>query len=157
MVTRPKNKDAGQEAANNVQYGDTILLHFRISSQNGKEIDSTFGSEPIQITLGHQALAENLEKCLIGLPVGERHVFQLEPYQAFGARDAALIQEIPLTEFLPDCLPKENNLINFAMPSGVTLAGTIKSLTPTHAMVDFNHPLSDCPILFEVEVMQILG
>ena len=157
MVTRPKNKNAGQEAAHSVQTGDTILLHFRISSQHSQEIDSTFSSEPIQITLGHQTLAENLEKCLIGLPVGERHVFQLEPYQAFGVHDAALIQEIALTEFPQDSLPKENSLIDFAMPSGVTLAGTIKSLTPTHAMVDFNHPLSDCPILFEVEVMQILG
>ena len=157
MVTRPKNKNAGQEAARSAQYGDTVLLHFRISSQNGQEIDSTFSGEPIQITLGQQTLADNLEKCLIGLPVGERHVFQLEPYQAFGVQDAALIQEIDLTEFPQGSLPKENSLIDFTMPSGVTLAGTIKSLTPTHAMVDFNHPLSDCPILFEVEVMQILG
>ena len=157
MVTRPKNKNACADAANSAQYGATVLLHFRISSQHGHEIDSTFSGEPIQITLGQQTLAENLEKCLIGLAVGERHVFQLEPYQAFGVHDAALIQEIDLTEFPQGMLPKENSLIDFTMPSGVTLAGTIKSFTQTHAMVDFNHPLSDCPILFEVEVVQILG
>ena len=157
MAIRPKNKNACADAARTAQYGDTVLLHFRISSQNGQEIDSTFSGEPIQITLGQQALAENLEKCLIGLQVGERHVFQLEPYQAFGVHDAALIQEIAVAEFPQGSLPTENSLIDFTMPSGVTLAGTIKSLTPIHAMVDFNHPLSDCPILFEVEVMQILG
>ena len=74
---------------NTVGTGDTIVLHYKLSSASGAEIESTFEDEPIEITLGQGALAWNLESCLLGLPPHERHVFLLEPAQAFACRASA--------------------------------------------------------------------
>ena len=139
-----------------VKPGDTLTLHYKITAVNGTEIDSTFGGEPIQITLGCNELAQNLENCLIGVLPGERHVFQLEPWQAFGVSNPELIKEIALEEFPADIPARPGSLIEFSLPNGTVLTGTVKSTTNSHATVDFNHPLSDCPILFEVEVLRIL-
>lgn len=139
-----------------VRPGDRLLLHYKLSALDGTEIENTFGGAPLAVGLGRNELPENLEQWLIGLSAGERHQFQLEPWAAFGASDPALIQEIALTEFPPGMPVEENSLIEFAMPNGTTLAGLVKAKTRSHALVDFNHPLSDCPVLFEVEVVEIL-
>lgn len=139
-----------------IRHGDRVILHYRLGAVDGTEIDSTFGGEPVTLALGGGELAENLEKCLIGLEPGGRHVFYLAPEQAFGTSDRSLVQQIPLEEFPPDMPLDENSLIEFTLPNGTGLVGILKSRSQTHATVDFNHPLSDCPVVFEVEVLEVL-
>ncbi len=135
--------------------GDTLLLHYSVSSPTGAIAESTFGGEPVTVTLGQGALAETLERCLIGLTPGERHVFLLEPGQAFGYSDPALVQRMARSAFPADVPLKPNALIEFNLPNGTTLPGLIKEVGQDEVVVDFNHPLSDCPVNFEVEVLEI--
>lgn len=135
--------------------GDTIQMHYKLSSRNEVVLENTFDEAPIQITLGSGELALNLEQYLIGLPLHERHVFMLDPVQAFGFRDERLIQRIPLAEFPPGMALQEQAMIAFKMPNGTTLPGLVLTLEPNQAVVDFNHPLADCAVLFEVEVLEI--
>lgn len=138
-----------------VALGDRILMHYKLGSQSGAELENTFDAEPITLTLGQNELAPNLEQYLIGLPLHERHVFMLDPAQAFGYRDAALIQKILLKEFPAAITPAPDAMIEFQMPNGATLAGRVLEVGANEVVVDFNHPLADCPVLFEVEVLEI--
>lgn len=138
-----------------VASGDTIVMHYKLGSQSGAELENTFDAEPITLTLGRNELASNLEYYLIGLPLHERHVFMLDPAQAFGYRDEGLIQRIALSEFPATLTPEPDAMIEFQMPSGVTLAGNVLEVGPSEAVVDFNHPLADYPVLFEVEILAI--
>ena len=138
-----------------VQPGDTLSLHFALRLRGGDEIDSSFDDAPITLTLGDGTLIPSLEQWLIGLTPGERHVFLLEPAQAFGARDPALMQILPLTDF--DAMPERDSVIEFSLPNGSTLAGRIVALTNTQAQVDFNHLLAGLSIEFEVEVVEIIA
>lgn len=139
----------------NVSPGDTIVLHYKLSSRDGTDIENTFDEEPMEITLGQGELAWNLENCLLGLPLHERHVFMLEAAQAFGCFDERLIQRIPLTEFPADMHVAPQMMVEFALPNGTTMPGVIREIDQSDAVVDFNHPLSDCPVDFEVEVLEI--
>jgi len=139
----------------NVGPGDTIVLHYKLSSSSGADIESTFEDAPIEITLGQGELAANLENCLLGLPLHERHVFMLEAAQAFGCWSESLVQRLPLTEFPPDMVLAPQTMIEFQLPNGTTLPGVIREIDQSEAVVDFNHPLSDCPVNFEVEVLEI--
>ena len=135
--------------------GDTIVLHYKISSPNGTEIESTFEDEPIELTLGQGALVWNLEFYLVGLPLHERHVFMLDPAQAFGCFDEQLVQSLPLSDFPAELALAPQMIVEFQLPNGSSMPGTIQSIGETEAVVDFNHPLSDCPVHFEVEVLKI--
>lgn len=137
-----------------VKHGDTLTLHFRLATLSGKELDSTFDSEPISLRLGSGELDDNLEKLLIGLPVGVRHEFTLEPEQAFGSADPVLIRELPRQAFPAD-LPPVGSLVEFTQPDGSALAGLVMKIGEDTVTVDFNHPLSDCHVRFEVEVLAI--
>jgi FKBP-type peptidyl-prolyl cis-trans isomerase SlpA len=144
-----------EASGDTVAYGDTVTLHYRLSSADGHEFESTFGSEPATFTLGQGELSENLERWLIGLPAHETHVFQLEPEQAFGRSDPALVQRIALSEFPPDMPVEPRTLLEFTLPNGTQLSGTVLEKDANEAVVDFNHPLCDCPVWFEVEVLAI--
>lgn len=137
-----------------VKHGDTLTLHFRLTTLSGEVLDSTFDSEPISLRLGSGELDDNLEKLLIGLPVGVRHEFTLEPEQAFGSADPALIRELPRQAFPAD-LPPVGSLVEFTQPDGSALPGLVMDIGGDTVTVDFNHPLSDCSVRFEVEVLAI--
>jgi FKBP-type peptidyl-prolyl cis-trans isomerase SlpA len=137
-----------------VEPGDTLTLHFALSALNGSTLDSTFGSEPVTLRLGCGELDDNLEKCLIGLETGNRYEFTLEAEHAFGHDDPTLIQQIPKAAF-SDEVPAPGNLMEFTQPDGATRAGIIREIGFDQITVDFNHPLSDCVVRFEVEVLAI--
>jgi len=139
----------------NVGPGDSIVLHYKLSSSDGTEIESTFDDAPIELTLGQGELAWNLENCLLGLPLNERHVFMLEATQAFGSWNESLVQRLPLTEFPADMSLAPQMMIEFQLPNGTTMPGVVREIDQSEAVVDFNHPLSDCPVNFEVEVLEI--
>ncbi len=137
-----------------VQPGDTLTLHFRLAALNGGELDNTFGAEPVVVCLGSGELDANLEKCLIGLEPGIRYEFTLEPQQAFGHDDPTLIRQIAKAAFVGG-VPAPGSLVEFIQPDGGALAGVIREIGSDQVAVDFNHPLSDCVVRFEVEILAI--
>ena len=141
-----------------VAFGDTISLRYAIRMRNGNEIVSNFeDAEPDIITVGDGTIAPNLEKWLIDLKAGERHVFLLDPWQAFGISSEEMVQTINSQDIPSDMKLETGKLVEFELPNGQTLAGTILEIGPDGVKVDFNHPLADCPIEFEVEVIDIKG
>ena len=139
-----------------VAWGDTIRLRYAIRFRNGEEIVSNFEeAEPDTLTLGDGRLAQSLEQWLIGLKPGERHVFLLEPWQAFGVSSEELLQTLKPQDIPPGMQLEPGTLVEFELPNGQTLAGSILDVGPEGVRVDFNHPLADCPIEFAVEVVAI--
>jgi FKBP-type peptidyl-prolyl cis-trans isomerase SlpA len=143
-----------------VRLDSLVTLHYRVATGDDIEVIATFGSTPATLQLGSGELAPPLEACLEDLPVGERHVFLLEPSQAFGPHNPDLVRRMPKSE-LPnggaDITPL--TLVEFTAPSelgGAIFAGLVREIDDTAALVDFNHPLAGKSIRFEVEVIGIL-
>lgn len=147
-----------------VRLDSLVTLNYRVvvadGSTAGIEIVSTFGSTPATLQLGSGELAPTLEACLEDLPVGERHVFLLEPEQAFGPHNPELVKRMAKSE-LPGGGAKVEPLalIEFEAPSqfsGAKFAGIVRETDDDSALIDFNHPLAGKSIRFEVEVIGIL-
>ena len=139
-----------------VRAGNLITLHDRVATGDDTELVSTFGSTPATLQLGSGELAPPLENCLIGVNVGERHVFLLEPDQAFGAHNPQLTQRMARAALPPDSSPELHGLIQFAAPNGDKFTGIVRELDDEAVLVDFNHPLAGKPVRFEVEIIGIL-
>lgn len=136
--------------------GNLITLHYRVATGDDTELVSTFDSTPATLQLGSGELAAPLEHCLIGVNVGERHVFLLEPDQAFGAHNPQLTQRMARTALPPDSSPELHGLIQFAAPNGDKFTGIVRELDDEAVLVDFNHPLAGKPVRFEVQIIGIL-
>lgn len=138
-----------------VQPGDTIDLRYALRLSDGTEILSNFDdAEADTITLGDGTLSSNLEQWLMGLTEGERHVFLLEPEQAFGVSTPDKIHHLPRARIASDMPLHVDTLVEFTLDDGQTLTGRILDIAAEHVEVDFNHPLAGLALQFEVEITQ---
>lgn len=133
-----------------------VTLNYRIASSDDDELISTFGSRPATLQLGNGELAPTLERCLAGLPVGERRVFLLEAQQAFGVHHPQLVQRLPRAKLPEGKEIAMMTLLEFSAPDGGRYTGLVREIDEQAALIDFNHPLAGKSIRFEVEVIGIL-
>ena len=75
-----------------VQPDSYIALHYRVANSDDIDFVSTFGTGPATLQLGTGELAPMLERCIIGIEPGQRHVFLLDPDQAFGEHNPQLVR-----------------------------------------------------------------
>ena len=135
--------------------GSPVTLHLSIRLEDGTEAVSTFAEEPVTLTMGDGTLQPGLELALYGLCPGATQTLKLLPDQAYGPRDPALIQFMPMTDFDGSVTPKIGQIVAFAMPDGDEIPGTIRSVDEGRIEVDFNHPLAGHEITFEVEILRV--
>lgn len=137
-----------------LRMGDRVTLHYRLTCGGG-EVVSTWASAPETFTLGSGEIDPRLEVLLLGLKTGEHTTFALAPGQAFGERSEALVQRMARSEFPPTLELKLGHTVDFSLPNGQTLHGTLLHLTDSEVEIDFNHPLAGLPVEFEVQILAI--
>jgi len=136
-----------------------VTLHYRIALADGTEVLSTFGSTPATLALGAGELALGLERCLrdlIGAGPGRRRAFQLEPDEAFGTHQDALVQTMPRSRFDAALALEPGGAVEFSAPDGSRHVGMVRSLDTRDVVVDFNHPLAGRSLRFEAELVAVL-
>lgn len=137
-----------------IRMGDRVTLHYRLAC-GGQEVVSTFTEAPETFTLGSGEIDPRLEVLLLGLKAGEHTTLALAPGQAFGNRDEGLVQRMARREFTPTQDLQVGHTVDFSLPNGQTLHGTILDLSDTEVEIDFNHPLAGLPVEFEVLILAI--
>jgi len=140
--------------------GSFLTLHYRLSSQQGESIVSTFEENPATLQIGLGQLAPFLEQCLIGLSEGTHRTFDLPPDQAFGPRNPDLLQRVSLATLRQNSDTDENyavgDLVDFAAPGGGRFAGVLREMGEHDALFDFNHPLAGQHVKFEVRIIGVM-
>ena len=136
--------------------GSRVTLHLSILLEDRTEALSTFGEDPLVITVGDGTLRPGLELAIYGLAAGDTQTLNLYPDQAYGERDPALVQPMPRTDFDHDFSPEPGQIIAFTLPDGEDVAGRVVEVDEGHVEVDFNHPLAGHEITFRVEILDVL-
>ena len=155
-------------SAPRVQPGSFLTLHYRLAGPGG-DIINTFRDKPATLTLGSGELAPAVEERLLGLEEGARAQFEIAAGQAFGERNADMVQWVARKLLVqmgdPDELYQVGDVVQFPTPDGMgQYAGAVKQLgddkdgdgRPDAVLFDFNHPLAGQPVTFEVQVIGIL-
>jgi FKBP-type peptidyl-prolyl cis-trans isomerase SlpA len=134
-----------------------LTLHYRLASQDGEDIVTTFKESPATLQFGMGQLAPFLEACLLGLPEGTHQTFDLPPEQAFGPRNPELIQRVSRATLRQNSQLGEEyrigDLVEFAAPGGGRFAGVLREIDEQGALFDFNHPLAGQSLKFEVKII----
>jgi FKBP-type peptidyl-prolyl cis-trans isomerase SlpA len=134
--------------------GSIVTLHYRLEC-GGQELVNTFEEGPETFTLGVGELEARLETLLLGLNVGEHLTFELGPGEAFGPHDPVMIHTLPRGDFPASLELAVNSGVDFTLPNGQTVSGTVLEIDADNVRVDFNHPLAGLPVNFEVQILAI--
>ncbi len=134
-----------------------VTVHYEIRLSDDRVIDSTFDDEPFTVKLGAGTFEPRLEEALVGLPLGEYTRILLTPQYAFGMPDPSNVHTMSRGRFPEDMDLEPQLVIEFDLPSGESVPGTVTALTEDDVTVDFNHPLAGQNIQFMVRVMAVDG
>lgn len=132
-----------------VQPGDIVTVHYVGKLDDGEVFDSSRETgEPFSFRAGVGEVIEGFDKAVLGLSVGEKKTFRLEPEEAYGERDEDLIIQVP-AQGAPEGLE-----VGDRVRLGQTPA-TVVGVTEEVITLDANHPLAGEALTFEVELISI--
>jgi FKBP-type peptidyl-prolyl cis-trans isomerase SlpA len=138
-----------------VSEGTRVFLNFSVSLEDGSEVDTNFGSDPVDFVVGDGSLLPGFERLIFGMSAGERQMFTVSPENAFGQPNDNNVQYLPRDQFDEDLELEIGLVFSFADASGGEVPGMILAFDEDEVTVDFNHPLSGRTILFDVLVHRV--
>jgi FKBP-type peptidyl-prolyl cis-trans isomerase SlpA len=138
-----------------VSEGTRVYLNFSVSLEDGSEVDTNFGGNPVDFAIGDGSLLPGFERLLFGMSAGERQMFTVSPEDAFGQPNENNMQYLPRDQFDDDVDLEIGLVFSFADASGDELPGMIIAYDEEEVTVDFNHPLAGRTILFDVLVHRV--
>lgn len=130
-----------------------VTLHYTVSAQDGTQLDSSVGKEPLTVLLGKRFLIEGLEDALEGKDKGDQFNVSVEPDKAYGQRVDELVQQVPRSMF--DGMDVEVGMSFRATTDQGEQSVMVIDTSEEHVVIDGNHPLAGVPLSFEVEVVDV--
>ena len=138
----------GRIKEDNVIFDTTEEKVAKDSGVYGKDAEYS----PIVICLGENSMMKGLEDQMIGMETEKDHTFEVSADNAFGRKDAKLIQMIPTSKFRQQKIqPVPGLQLNI---DGVF--GIIKTVSGGRCLVDFNHPLAGKDLVYKVRINKVV-
>ena len=134
--------------------GDTVLLHYAGTLDDGSEFDSSRGRDPLEFTLGAGQVIPGFDEAVAGMRVGERKTVTIPADQAYGARQDELILAVPRTQVPPHIALEVGQELQLSQ-EGHAFQVTVRELTDQEVVLDGNHPLAGQALTFALELVEI--
>jgi FKBP-type peptidyl-prolyl cis-trans isomerase SlyD len=154
MRLLPKKKGITMKIAKN----SVVTLNYKLSDAQGNLIEESHQNEPmIYLHGGYGNTLPKIEEALDGKDVGYETTIQVEPEDAFGEYDAALVK-IESRDRLPNPLevgmqfegtPESDD------PNDESMIFTVTDIADDKVVLDGNHPLAGMALRFSLQVTDI--
>ncbi len=136
--------------------GDVVRVHYTGTLDAGDEFDSSRDGNPLEFTVGENALLPGFEEAVTGMTIGDSKKVTIPHEEAYGARQDALIQKIERAT-IPDNIPLEQGMqLQAATPDGGPLILTVMEFNDDSVTMDANHPLAGENLTFDIELVEIV-
>jgi len=125
-------------------------IHYTLTDNNGKVLDSSAGREPLYYIQGVGNLIPGMEEGLEGKKQGDKVNLKVSPEKGYGVKSDELVQKVPRSAFGDQKIEKG---MQFQTNQGGVV--TVTNVGLSEITVDGNHPLAGVELNFAVEVLSI--
>lgn len=129
--------------------GDSVLVHYTGTLDDGSEFDSSIGRDPLGFTVDGGGMIQGFNDAVRGMALGEKITVRLEPSEAYGEPNPALIGEVALTNVPAD------TVIGDELFSNDGRSVTVIAIEGATATLDANHALAGEALTFDIELVEI--
>ena len=132
-----------------------VTIHFKLTDDDGKLIDSSEGQDPLVYMHGTNSIIPGLERELDGKTTGDKMQVTVQPEDGYGKINPDLIQEVPRSAFqgVDDIQPGMQ--FEAKNPEGHRQLITIQEVADNSVTVNGNHPLAGQVLHFEISVEDV--
>lgn len=131
-----------------------VYMHYTLTDDAGKVIDSSSGGEPLAYLHGGGNIVKGLEKALEGKQAGDKLTVKVSPEEGYGVREESAIQKVPRRALrgVKDLKP---GMRFTAQGAHGPIEVTVTAIQGDMVTVDGNHALAGVTLNFDVEITKV--
>ena len=140
-----------------VKSGDKIKVHYHGRLTNGETFDKSEGREPLEFEVGSGMVIKGFDDGVTGMATGDKKTVNIPFNDAYGPKNPEMIIDMPKERF-----PKDME-IEVGMPlamndgEGNQHQVIVAEIKEDIVILDANHPLAGEDLIFDLELVEIIG
>ncbi|MFC5585536.1 peptidylprolyl isomerase [Nitratireductor kimnyeongensis] len=140
-----------------VKSGDVVRIHYTGKLADGTQFDSSAGREPLEFKVGSGQIIPGLDRQIQGMKQGESGTLNIPAAEAYGARDENQVQAVPRSALPTEMDVQVGSNLQATTQEGNQISLTVVGVGDDEITVDANHPLAGHDLIFDIEVIEIVG
>ncbi len=131
-----------------------VSFHYTLRDENGKELETSRGSEPSVYLHGANNIIRGLETAMTGREPGDVFTVSLAPAEAYGMRNPDKMQRVPVKHLAFRGKLEAGKVVQLNTAEGMRAVTVVKAGRHS-ADIDANHPLAGQTLTFDVEIVDL--
>lgn len=133
-----------------------VSIHYTLTDDEGDELDSSSGQDPLVYLHGSRNIIPGLERALAGRSAGDELEVTVQPEDGYGEVRDELIQSVPREAFAGfDDLRVGMQFQTDDSDGQPGLNITVREISDDQVVVDANHPLAGRVLHFDVRIEDV--
>ena len=137
--------------------GDKVKVHYHGKLTSGETFDSSAGREPLEFEVGSGSVIKGFDEGVNGMQVGEKKTINIPVEEAYGPRNAEMLIEFPKDRFPNDMKIEQGMQLMMSDSSGQNIPVIVTEIKENSVILDANHPLAGEELVFDIELVEIVG
>ena len=138
-----------------IKHNSAVSFHYTLTDDNGQQLDSSDGREPLAYLHGAGNIIPGLENALEGKSTGDKMMVAVTAAEGYGEVQPALIQEVPRGSFEGVENIEVGMQFEAQTGNGASVPVTVTAVTDESITVDGNHPLAGKNLNFDVSIEEV--
>lgn len=140
-----------------VKKRDKVKVDYTGSFEDATVFDSSERhGQPLEFVAGGGQVVPGFDNAVIGMEKGDEKEVKLQPSEAYGESDPALVKKMPREGFPKDIQLKPGITLGLTQPGTGQMSAKVIALTENDVTLDLNHPLAGKVLNFKIKVVDIL-
>ena len=135
-----------------IKDNSAVSFHYTLTDDDGQQLDSSVGKEPLAYLHGAGNIIPGLENALTGKAVGDAMTVAVAAAEGYGEVQKELIQDVPRSSFQGIDEIEIGMQFEAQTGQGGAVPVTVTAVTDEMITVDGNHPLAGKNLNFDVTI-----
>ena len=137
--------------------GDKVKVHYHGRLTSGETFDSSAGRDPLEFEVGSGMVIKGFDDGVTGMKVGDKKTINIPAESAYGEKNADMLIEYPRSQFPAELELQVGGDLMLSSASGQQFQVTIAEIKDDVIILDANHPLAGQELIFDIELVEIIG
>ncbi|MGB3620698.1 MAG: peptidylprolyl isomerase [Ketobacter sp.] len=137
-----------------ISKNSVVQFHYTLKDEQGEQIETTIGSDPMAYLHGHNNIIPGLEKAMEAHEAGDIFSVTVEPVDGYGLRKADSMQRIPV-KHLRGAKKWKPGMVAWVETEKGQRQVTVVKVGKFNVDCDLNHPLAGKVLTFDIEIVEL--